>query len=501
MQYVSVSRQRRATLFIGCWTAIFLLLFFKNSLSQSREQFTLLTKETVEIQGKQYILQNAQIQVPEDRAKPGSRILTLPLKIFKTTSVDPTEPIFWLGGGPGASNMMSLERLSGAIASAELLKNHDIVCVGYRGADGSTILNSKKVNKAFKGLNHQLLSDESLNNIQTKMNDYLAELKKNGIDIDKYTMVDVIDDIEDARKAMGYKSVNLLSVSYGTRVALLYSYRYPEALNRTVMIGPNPPGHFIWQAKKTDQILDLYDSIYKAQNRSDYKGSIKEAMTKAFQKMPKRWSIYKLDADKIKIGTFGAMFTREFAALAFDYYFKAANKGDYSGLYMIQLIADMMGGTIIGDLYAKGGSADFQPEVDYRKTFGATHTVLGGNASLLYWGIAGKWSQNLIGEEYRKCRVTNSSTLVISGQLDVSTPADFATDELMPFLSNGKHVSLSNMSHSDIYQKAMKTPNFLISYFDSGEVKTSLVEKGNEVDFTPKRKFGKLKIFLAGLIM
>lgn len=501
MKYILVNRQRRVTLFIGCWIAIFLLLLFKSSFSQSREQFTLLTKETVEIQGKKYILQKAQIQVPENRDKPDSRILTLPIKIFKATSTNPTEPIFWLDGGPGASNMLSVRSLSAAVASAELLKGHDIVCVGYRGADGSTILNSKKVNKAFKGLNHQQLSDQSLDHIQRKMNEYLIELKDRGIDINKYTMVDVIDDIEYARQALGYKSINLLSVSYGTRVALLYSYRYPLALNRTVMIGPNPPGHFIWQAEKTDQILDLYDSIYKTQNRSDYKGSIKEAMTKAFIKMPKRWSVYKLDADKIKIGTFGAMFTKEFAALAFDYYFKAANKGDYSGLYMIQLIADMMGGTIIGDLYAKGVSADFQPGVDYRKTLRSTNTILGGNVSLLYWGIAGNWSQNLIPEEYRKCRLTTSPTLVISGHLDVSTPADFTTEELMPFLSNGQHISLANMSHSDIFQKAMKTPDFLISYFDSGEVKSSLVEKENEVDFTPKKKFGKLKIFVAGLIM
>lgn len=267
------------------------------------------------------------------------------------------------------------------------------------------------------------------------------------------------------------------------------------------MIGANPPGHFIWQADKTEKILDLYDSIYKAQNPNNYRGSIKEAMAKTFQKMPKRWSVFKLDADKIKIGTFGAMFSNEFAAMVFDYYFKAAEKGDYSGLYLIQLLADRMSGSIIGDMYAKGVSADFQSEVDYRKTFRSNNTILGGNASLLYWGVASKWTQNQIPEEYRKCRVTTSPTLVISGHLDNSTPADFATDELMPFLSNGKRIILSNMSHSDIFQKAMGAKGFLTAYFDSGEVNSSLVENDNNVDFTPKKKFSKLKIFVAGLIL
>jgi pimeloyl-ACP methyl ester carboxylesterase len=499
MKHKSSNREKEIILLIGCAIA-FLLLLFKDSFSQPREQFTLLTKESVEIQGKKYILQNAQIQVPEDRAKPDSRILTLPVRIFKTANANPAEPVFWLDGGPGASNMLSAEKLSAAVAASELLINHDIVCVGYRGADGSMILNSKKVNKAFKGLHHQLLSDQSLDNIQRKMHAYLTELKQKGIDLHKYTMLDVIDDLEYARQALGYQSVNLLSVSYGTRVALLYSYRYPEALNRTVMIGPNPPGHFIWQAKKTDEILDLYDSLYKAQNRSDYKGSIKEAMTKAFQKMPTRWSVYRLDADKIKVGTFAAMFSKEFAAMAFDYYFKAAHKGDYSGLYLIQLLVDM-GQPIIGDLYVKAVSADFQADVDYRKTFRASHTVLGGNASLLYWGIAGNWPHNLIPEEYRTCRVTPLPTLVISGHLDVSTPADFATKELMPFLSNGQHVSLANMSHSDIFRKAMRTPDFLSSYYNSGDVKAALVETNNELNFVSEKKFSKLKIFIAGLIL
>jgi pimeloyl-ACP methyl ester carboxylesterase len=499
MKHQSTHRKRRIILLIGCVIA-FLLLLFKNSFSQSREQFTLLTKESVDIQGKKYMLQHAQIQVPEDRDKPDSRILTLPVRIFKTENPNPAEPILWLEGGPGASNMLSAGKLSASVASSELLKNHDIVCVGYRGADGSIILNSKKVNKAFKGLRHQLLSDQSLDHIQRKMNAYLTELQQKGIDLNKYTMLDVIDDIEYARQALGYKKVNLLSVSYGTRVALLYSYRYPQALNRTVMIGPNPPGHFIWQAQKTDEILDRYDSLYQAQNRSDYQGSIKGAMTRAFQKMPKRWSVYKLDADKIKVGTFAALFSTEFAAMAFDYYFKAANDGDYSGLYLIQLLVDT-GEPIIGDMYVKAVSADFQADVDYRKTFRASQTVLGGNASLLYWGIAGKWSQNLLPEEYRTCRVTPLPTLVISGHLDVSTPADFATEELMPFLSNGQHVSLANLSHADIFRKAMRTPDFLSSYYDSGEVKAALVETNNEVNFVPEKKFSKLKIFMAGLIM
>ncbi len=79
-------------------------------------------------------------------------------------------------GWPGASNISGTKNIA-------LLKNHDFICVGYRGADGSTILKSKKIAKAMKGVNHRLLSDGSLDNFGVKAKEYLAELKKEGIDI------------------------------------------------------------------------------------------------------------------------------------------------------------------------------------------------------------------------------------------------------------------------------------------------------------------------------
>jgi len=470
---------------------------FNELFSQTLGAYKNLATGSVEIEGKKYVLQKGEIQVPEDRDKPASRILKLPIRIVKSKNPKPDEPVFWLDGGPGVSN---ISRSPAYVCSTELLENHDVVFVGYRGVDGSTILSSKKVNKAFKGLHHKMLSDESLDNIAAKIKDYIAELDNKEIDINRYTMLDVIDDLEDARSALGYEKINLLTVSYGTRVALLYSYKHPEVLKRTVMIGPNPPGHFVWQPEKTDQILDLYDSLYKEQSGSDYKGSIKETMKKAFEKMPRRWSVYRLDADKIKIGTFGALYSKETAALAFEAYFNAVNMGDYSLVYLIQLF----GGGItnaVGELLAKGFSADFQPGMDYRKKVRASNTVLGGNISLLFWGITNESLITMIPEEYRKCRMSSSETLIISGDLDVSTPSDYATTELMPFLSNGHHIVLKNLSHADIAKKARMTKSFLSTYFDSGVVEKSLMNSTEAIDFKPKTKFGKVKIFVAGLIL
>ena len=49
-----------------------------------------------------------------------------------------------------------------------------------------------------------------------------------------------------------------MSESAGTRVAMIYAGRYPKSIHRSVMIGVNPPGNFIWDPKTTDEQIDRY---------------------------------------------------------------------------------------------------------------------------------------------------------------------------------------------------------------------------------------------------
>ncbi|MEK9136103.1 MAG: hypothetical protein AAB393_03185, partial [Bacteroidota bacterium] len=85
------------------------------------------------------------VVVTENPADSLSRRISLP--VFRIHSANPTprEPIFWLNGGPGLSNMRYRP-------IAELLENHDVMLVGYRGVDGSTVLASDEVQTALKGV-------------------------------------------------------------------------------------------------------------------------------------------------------------------------------------------------------------------------------------------------------------------------------------------------------------------------------------------------------------
>jgi pimeloyl-ACP methyl ester carboxylesterase len=316
-------------------------------------------------------------------------------------------------------------------------------------------------------------------------------LNNKGIDITQYTIMQVIDDLEYARKALGYDKINLLSFSYGTRVALLYSYKYPGSVHRNVMAGANPPGHFLWYPEKTEEILNIWEEKYKSQG----KGSLKDAMKKSYDEMPEKWTFYKLNKDKIKAITFTSMSQNEMAVMVFDSYFRAANHKDYSGLYMIQLLYDVyMKKVIWGDMYSKGASADFQFDLNYREMLRAYDktTVLGPNMSLVLWGSIEAFNKLMIPEEYRKLRLSQTETLIVSGNLDTSTPADFARDELMPYLPNGHQVILENFSHADI---AMAQPEnyfkLINAFFDTGKVDASVFSP-QTIDFNPRKKFYKM---------
>lgn len=468
---------------------LFLFFLFSFQAFTQIPEIKELKSSTVTINKQKFTKQTGYFEVPENRDKPNGRILKLPIHIYRSSNLHPAEPIFWLEGGPGAANIK-------AFTNTGLLANHDFVMAGYRGADGATALKSKKVSKAVKGLNHQLLSDESLDNASEKLIEFTKELEQKGVDLTKYTIMDVIDDMEYIRKALNASKINLFSLSYGTRIALLYGYKFPEAINRSVMLGANPPGHFIWHPQKTEQLLDKYDSLYSAQNLPNYQGSIKAAMRKSFENMPKQWSVFRLDADKIKSMTFGIIYSTDGAAMAFDAYFKAANKGDYSGLYLMQLFFDigMTKGNLWGDMFAKGISADFEKGKDYRvwhRSFDKT-TTLGPNYSMLLWGLGEKWNPYLIPEEYRRLRRSETHTLILSGNLDNSTPADYATEKLLPNLPNGHQVILKDYSHAiaSNYQKG-QIRVMIAHYFKTGEVDQSQI-KYQPINFKPKKSLNKM---------
>ena len=151
--------------------------------------------------------------VPENRADPRSRLIALPVTRILARSSHPLEPIFHLNGGPGITNMTFPQ-------ANRLAAQHDVVMVGYRGVDGSSVLNCPEVTAALE--NSDYLTKASLSAYSQAFASCAKRLERSGVDLAGYTMEEQAGDIEAARVALGYQRIDLLSDSAGTRLAMIY---------------------------------------------------------------------------------------------------------------------------------------------------------------------------------------------------------------------------------------------------------------------------------------
>ncbi len=439
-----------------------------------------LTLEPCEIKIKsdRFNAERGILIVPESSDKTDSRLIALPIIRVKATGSQPAEPVFYFAGGPGQSNMNFKP-------PQELLINHDFVLIGYRGVDGSVNLDCPEVKDAIRGVGCDLLSTESLANLSEAFRKSASRLQDKGIDLNAYTMPDVISDMELARVAMHYNRINLLSQSYGTRIAQIYAYQHPEIIYRSVMIGVNPPGRFVWEPDTTDKQIEYYSSLCARDPKcSGGTAGLAQTMRHVAHNMPKRWLFFRIDPGKVKLITFALLYHRNTAAQVFNTYL-AAEGGDPSGLALMSLAYDFMFPSMItwGDLVSKAASADLDKTRNYATEMDPPGSIIGAPFSKLLWSVS-DWPTAPIPEEYRKVHQTDVETLLLSGNIDFATPAQFATKDLLPSLNNGKQIILKEMGHTlDIWTvQRSAIIRLLTSFYDTGVADESLI-KYSPMDF------------------
>lgn len=411
-----------------------------------------------------------EIAVRENCTVENSRLISLPITRIRSLSDNPDKPIFYLAGGPGQSNMKFKP-------PHDLLLNHDFVMVGYRGVDGSVKLDCPEVEMAILGDGNGLLSESSIKNLGDAFNECALRLQAEGIDLDSYTMIDVIRDMESARVALGYDKINLLSQSYGTRVAQIYAYKHPASLHRSVMISVNPPGRFVWEPSTIDKQIEYYNNLYLRDSVSKKRAQdLAQMFRNVLNNLPPKWLLIPIDSDRVKIISFALLYHRKTAAVVFDAY-ASAEGGDYSGLALMSLAYNLIipGMNTWGDMAAKAISADFDSTRNYAVEMNPDGSVIGSPFSELLWSSA-KWPTRPIPEEYRKVQKSVVPTLMVSGSIDFSTPAEYATDQLLPYLENGRQVIVAEMGHTqDLWNvQRLAMLRLITSFFDTGIADDSL---------------------------
>jgi len=410
--------------------------------------------------------------VPENRAKADSRLIALPVIRVRATGDHPAEPIFWLAGGPGQNNMRHKP-------PAWLMAKHDSVLVGYRGVNGSSVLDCPEYDRLLRSpsAGGDALSPESLTKTAAAMAECAARLQAAGVDLEGYTTPEVVEDLEAARKALHYERVNLLSGSYGTRVAQIYAYLHPDRLYRSVMSAATPPGRIVMEPERLDAQLRHYARLC-AQDAacSARTPDLAETIRHVAHNMPRRWLGVPIDSGNVKVVTFQLLYSRSTAPMAFDAYL-AAEQGDASGLALMSLAGLTSPGITWGAFFSKAYSMDYDPSRNYAADMDPPGSILGSPHSLGIWSTAWAWPVRLISAELRQVHPSNVETLLINGSVDVAAPAELATKELLPYLSHGQQVIQAEMSHGDLPDLEVQpqaTERLITSFLDTGVADESL---------------------------
>jgi pimeloyl-ACP methyl ester carboxylesterase len=415
--------------------------------------------------------------VPENRQSPGSRLIALPVVRIRSTAQDPAEPVFRLGGGPGASNLDFPE-------ASRLTDRHDVVLVGYRGVEGSTVLDCPEVDDALRN-SPDMAGAASMRRVTEAFATCSRRLTAGGVDLPSYSFVERVDDLEAARTAFGYERLNLFSSSAGTRIAMIYAWRYPASILRSAMFGVNPPGRFVWDPEITDRQLAHYADLCRRDDACGARtGDLAASMRETAADLPGRWGPLRIKNGNVRAATMFGMFqtTDESAPLnaptMIDAWLRGAD-GDASGFWAMSTLADLAfpGNSVWGE-FAASGMIDAAAMNRYYAEGGDPGSTLGNAAADLLLsggGLPKAWPASRGVEEYQQVRPSAVETLVISGTVDLTTPAELATDEFLPSLSRGHQVRLPELGHTaDFWAYQPEAGRHLLSaFYERGAVDDS----------------------------
>ena len=415
--------------------------------------------------------------VPEDRANPRSRLIALPVIRILARSSHPLAPIFHLNGGPGTTNMTFPQ-------ASRLAAQHDVVMVGYRGVDGSSVLNCPEVTAALEN-SADYLGKASLSAYSQAFASCAKRLERSGVNLAGYTLAEQADDIEAARVALGYQRIDLLSESAGTRLAMIYAWRYPNSVDRSVMMGVNPPGNFLFSGAEIDQGIERYSALCAQQPACRARtANLAASMQHTAAHMPSRWYFLPIKPGNVRVATLlglqeaTAADTPLSGPMTLNSWISAAH-GDPSGLWLLSLLADIaLPQAFTWGEFASIAMADAQPAERYFSSGADRGSIIGNPFTDFLWGTGGlvhAWPANPGENQYTSVQNSNVPTLLIGGTLDFATPAQNATKELLPHLPNGHQVILSGLGHVDDfwYYEPRAGTQLLTAFFDTGRVDTS----------------------------
>jgi pimeloyl-ACP methyl ester carboxylesterase len=199
--------------------------------------------------------QCGSLAVAEDPAKPQGRKIVLNIAWIPAADngSHAPDPVFLLAGGPGQSATESYPMV--APAFRDVLKQRGVILVDQRGTGRSNPLQCKDV---ADDDDMSLDGAAMLQGMRVAVERCRDDLSERA-DLRFYTTTDAVRDLDSVRRAIGADTINLLGISYGTRVAQQYARAHPANTRTLVLDSVAPNDIYLGNdfARNLESALDL----------------------------------------------------------------------------------------------------------------------------------------------------------------------------------------------------------------------------------------------------
>jgi len=433
-------------------TIVALILGFQ---AASTVRQPLLVLKDCDVQGVQGKAKCGTLIVYEDRAARKGRTINLNIVVLPATS-DKREPdpLFYFAGGPGSGASEDAPGI--AQLFAKIREHRDLVFVDQRGTGGSNPLNCELYNaddlQSYLGYFFPL---DDVSKCRTQL-DPKADLKL-------YLTTIAMDDIDDARAALGYERINLFGGSYGTRAAMTYLKRHPQHVRTVTLQGVSPTNQFMPStfAQETERALQgvLAECVADQQCNNAFPNVKAEAQAVLDQliKEPVEVEVQKpRSSERVKV-----KLSRDLAAEAIRYMLYSpvpasrvplmihlAAQGNFAPLtrtaleYRINLVATGSNGmylsvTCAEDLpWIKPGEGERM----------AANTFLGDYRLRQQREACALWPRAMVERDYARPVRSDAPVLILTGQWDPVTPPSNG-DTTAKTLTNSLHIVVPHGAH------------------------------------------------------
>jgi pimeloyl-ACP methyl ester carboxylesterase len=399
----------------------------------------------------------AEYRVRENRDDPQSKELQLHVAVIPALRLEPAaDPLFILSGGPGQA--AGDFYLSVAPAFARIRRDRDLVLVDQRGTGRSNLLQCELPDD----------SDFTVHDpqkLQALVRECLAALPG---DPRYYTTSIAVRDLDDVRAALGYQTVNLYGISYGTRVAQHYMRRYPERVRAAILDGVVPAEVALGPDIAIDAQRALDSALQRCVHDAGCARQFPEipaqflALQERLRKEPFSVTVphpvtgvgtsTKLDAARfssaIRLLSYAdetistlplliheAQSLREPQALAAQYLRIESDVAE-------QIAAGMHFAVVCSEDAPRWAQQNVSEEALAR-------TYIGTAFMSAMRAICAEWPRGPVDEDFGEPLQTSVPTLILSGSNDPVTPQRYA-EQIMKGLRNGRHLVAAGQGHGQL---------------------------------------------------